>query len=245
MLMIDMFYDQLEDTKSRKVPFIIPIGTVEYHGKHASCGLDTMVIDGVLRELGKTKEIVVCPTIWYGVSSYAVAGPESGTIHVDVNAYEEYIYCILKSMVRGGVKNIYCIPHHQTEAGLLMPMSLACQKAAKRVIMEYMEETLGEGWWGSDAYAEYYENLGSADDPFSYIKVLPLMDREAIQKSGGIDHAGKFETSMLMALYPENVDLDRTKFNTEWYTLDAVDSTLELGKLMVKATLESLEKEIV
>ena len=61
MQMVDMFYDQLEDAKQRKVPFVIPIGTIEYHALHASCGTDTMVINGVLRELEKTKEIVVFP----------------------------------------------------------------------------------------------------------------------------------------------------------------------------------------
>ena len=30
MQMVDMFYDQLEDAKQRKVPFVIPIGTIEY-----------------------------------------------------------------------------------------------------------------------------------------------------------------------------------------------------------------------
>ena len=85
MKMIDMFYDELDDARKRKVPFIIPIGTLEYHGHHLSCGTDTMVINGCMDELEKRKEIVVCPPIWYGVSSYAVAGPESLTIHVDVD----------------------------------------------------------------------------------------------------------------------------------------------------------------
>ena len=84
MQMVDMFFDELEDAKKRRVPFIIPIGTIEYHAHHASCGTDTMCITGMMRELEKQKEIVVCPPIWYGVASYAVAGPESGTIHVDV-----------------------------------------------------------------------------------------------------------------------------------------------------------------
>ncbi len=59
MQMIDMFFDELEDAKKRKVPFIIPIGTIEYHAQHASNGTDTMVINGVMRELEKTKEMVV------------------------------------------------------------------------------------------------------------------------------------------------------------------------------------------
>lgn len=74
MQLIDMLFDEIEDAKRRKVPFIIPIGTIEYHAHHASCGCDTMVINGIFRELEKTKEVVVCPPIWYGVASYAVGG---------------------------------------------------------------------------------------------------------------------------------------------------------------------------
>ncbi|NLC27031.1 MAG: creatininase family protein, partial [Fastidiosipila sp.] len=217
---------------------------IEYHALHISSGTDTMVITGVLRELEKQKEIVICPPIWYGVASYAVGGPETGTIHVDVDAYEQYIYSILKSMVYGGVKNIYCIPHHQTEEGGLMPMTLAVHKAAKKAIMEYMEEKHGLGWWGSNDYADYYENLGSVDDPFSYIKVIPLMDAETQHKCGGFDHAGKYETSLMLGVYPENVDMRRTEENTEWFAKSAVEASQELGEHMLGCALEYLDKAI-
>ncbi len=57
MQLINMFHDQIEDAVKRKVPFIIPIGTIEYHAHHASCGTDTMVVNGcLLRELEEEKE---------------------------------------------------------------------------------------------------------------------------------------------------------------------------------------------
>lgn len=244
MQMVEMFYDQLEDAKRRKVPFIIPIGTIEYHANHASCGTDTMVVTGCLRELEKQKEIVICPPIWYGVASYAVCGPRVGHVHVDEDAYTNYLYAILKSMVLGGVKNIYCIPHHQTEAGGLMPMTIACHKAAKKVIMEYMENTRGPGWWGSNDYADYYETLGSGDDPFSYIKVIPLIGAEAQLQCGGFDHAGKYETSLMMACYPDHVDLSRCKKNTEWFAQSASEASMELGEHMLACTLRYLQHTI-
>ena len=63
MQMLEMLYDEIQDAVDRKVPFIIPIGTLEYHARHASCGTDTLVITGCLRELEKEKEIVVCAFI--------------------------------------------------------------------------------------------------------------------------------------------------------------------------------------
>ncbi len=245
MQLIDMFFDQIEDAKKRKVPFVIPIGTIEYHAHHASCGTDTMVITGCLRELEKEREIVVMPPIWYGVASYAVGGPETGTIHIDEDTHTQYVYSLLKSLLYGGVKNIYLVPHHQTEEAGLMPMTISCHKAAKKVTMEYMEDTMGRGWWGSNSYKDYYENLGSGEDPFSYIKVMPLIGKEAQHACGGFDHAGKWETSLMMGTYPENVDLSLCSRNTEWFAKDAIEATVELGKHMVACTLDWLREVIV
>ena len=124
MQMLSMFYDQIQDAVDRKVPFVIPIGTMEYHARHASCGTDTLVITGCLRELEKEKEIVICPPVWYGIASYAVCGPRPGHFQVEEDAYAANMYCILKSMIEAGHKNIYLVIHHQTEG--LMPMTIAC-----------------------------------------------------------------------------------------------------------------------
>lgn len=122
MQLVDMLFDEIEDAKKRRVPFIIPIGTIEYHAHHASCGCDTMVINGTMRELEKSKEIVVCPPIWYGVASYAVGGPETGTIQVDVDVYEQYIYCILK---------VYCM--HYTRIMLILKEQRTIQSGLRKV----------------------------------------------------------------------------------------------------------------
>ena len=245
MQLIDLFYDQIEEAAERRVPFVIPIGTLEYHARHASCGTDTLVVTGCLRELEKEKEIVVCPPIWYGVASYAVCGPRPGHFHVDEDTYADYLYGVLRSMVYGGNKNIYLVIHHQTEEETLMPMTIACHKAAKKVIMEYLEEQRGKGWWGNACSAGYYNNIGSAEDPFAYIKVISLIGRDAQHKCGGFDHAGKWETSLLMSLWPEHADLSRCCLNTEWFAESAMQASAKTGKHMVDCALEWLREAIV
>jgi len=244
MNLIDMFHREVEDAKKRKVPLIIPIGTMEYHAEHASLGCDTMVITGVLERLGKQKEIIVAPPIWYGVASYAVCGPEKNTIQVDVDAYEIYITEILKSLVYGGWKNIYLVFHHQSEGDGLMPMSLACMKAAKKVTMRYLEEKRGYGWWGSNDMQDYYENLETDENPLTFIKTIQLLDYEAQKKCGGFDHAGEFETSLLAACYPQNVDFERTQWNTEWFAIPSQKASVELGEKMVAIALDYLNEAI-
>jgi len=245
MKMIDMFYEELMDAKERKVPLIIPIGTVEYHAYHVSNGCDTMVVTGVLDRLEKTKEIVVAPPIWYGVSSYAVAGPEKGTVHVSADAYEIYITEIFRSLIEGGWTNIYCIFFHQSEGNGLMPMTLSCMKAAKKVLMEYLEKTKGYGWGGRNAMKNYYKNRETAENPLTYIKVIQLLDEESQKRVGGFDHAGKYETSFLSALYPKAVDFSKTKSNIEWFAIPSQEASVELGEKMVSISLEYLDKVIV
>ena len=60
----------------------------------------------------------------------------------------------------------------------------------------------------------------------------------------GFDHAGKWETSLLMGTYPELVDLDRCERNTEWFAQSAKEASAETGKHMVACTLEWLREAI-
>ena len=78
-----LMQNDLPRIKEKKIPIVIPIGTMEFHGPHCALGCDTMVCTGVLEELEKRKEIVIAPPVWYGVASYAVGGPENGTVQID------------------------------------------------------------------------------------------------------------------------------------------------------------------
>lgn len=238
-----MMTRDVQEAKEKNLPVLIPIGTIEWHGPHCALGCDTFVCTGLADKIAEQKDVVVAPPVWYGVASYAVGGPENGTVHIDVDVYEQYIYHILKSMLYGGFKNIYLLIHHQFEQENYMPMTLACAKAAKKLIMEYLEETRGKGWWGSNDFATYYDNLGGGDDPFSMIKVLSCMSTEA-QNATGYDHAGKYETSILSALYPEAVKLERLKESDAWFIQSAYEASEELGMKMVEVSLKDLLKKI-
>ena len=124
-----------------------------------------------------------------------------------------------------------------------MPMTLCYRLAAKRATMMYLEQTLGQGWWGSDEYSSYYDQLEGDNNPFNWIKVIPTMSTE-VQNTTGYDHAGKFECSILMSLYPDCVDLSRISERPHWFTESASGANKELGDRMVKLSLEYLENAI-
>ena len=238
------FPREIQYVKDNNIPVVLVGGTVEYHGPHCSYGCDTLVAKGLLEKLAEEKEIMIAPSISYSPSSWAVGDATSGTVHIDEVVFEEYVYNVFMSMLSAGLRNIYVLIHHQFEQENLMPMTLSYMKAAKRATMRYLEATKGQGWWGSESYCDYYDNLGGGDDPFSWIKVIPTMSTE-VQNATGYDHAGKYECSILMSLYPEDVKLERLGDINHWFTKSASEASKEIGDEMVKRSLEYLKNKIV
>lgn len=238
------FPKEINTAKENRTPVVIVGGTVEYHGPHCSYGCDTLVAQGLIEKLAEKKDIIIAPSISYSPSSWAVGDDTSGTVHIDEAVFEEYVFNIFMSMLSAGLRNIYVVIHHQFEQESLMPMTLSYMKAAKRATMRYLEKAKGMGWWGSESYKDYYENLGGGDDPFSWIKVIPTMSTE-VQNATGYDHAGEYECSILMALYPDAVKLERLPDIKHWFTESAYNANRELGDKMVELSLEYLENTII
>ena len=244
MILDHSFPKERDYVQKNNIPLVICGGTVEYHGPHCSYGCDTLVAEGLVKKLMEKKEIMLAPTISYSPSSFAVGDAKSGTVHVEEKAFEDYVYYVFMSLLSAGYRNIYVVIHHQFEQESEMPMTLCYRMAAKRATMKYLEMTLGQGWWGSENYANYYEQLEGANNPFNWIKVIPTMST-AVQNATGYDHAGKYESSILMALYPDCIKLDRIDDIKHWFTESARGANMELGQEMVRQSLEYLEGAIV
>ncbi|MBQ8320716.1 MAG: creatininase family protein [Clostridia bacterium] len=244
MILNDSFPKEKAYVQEKNLPLVIVGGTVEYHGPHCSYGCDTLIAEGLVKELAKTKEMMIAPTIAYSPSSYAVGDETSGTVHVPERAFEDYVYYVFMSLLNSGYRNIYVVIHHQFEQESEMPMTLCYRMAAKRATMAYLEKTKGQGWWGSESYSTYYEELEGANNPFNWIKVIPTMSA-AVQTATGYDHAGKYESSLLMSLYPECVKLERLGDIPHWFTKNAAEASKAIGDEMKEKSLAYLETAIV
>ena len=239
MKLLFMLPEQIAAAQARGLPLVIPAGTIEYHGPHCAYGCDSLIVEGLLERLGRRQEMVVAPGVYYGPSSYAVAGPEKKTIDVRLEAFEKHVYDILKGFLDTGWRNIRVVIHHQFENETLLPMTLCFLKPARQLIAEQLAETMGRGWWADERNAVAYEQLPEAQRPRNWIKVVPAMSARA-QKASGYDHAGKWETSLLMALYPEAVDLSRLDDSAEWFARSAAEAGPEIGRRMIELSLADL-----
>ena len=228
-----MLPHQLREALDQNWPVILPLGVLEYHGEHLGLGMDTLAVIRILDRLEKEKPLVILPPFYYGAASYAVEAPErKGSIHVDSDSIAPFARSLFRGLLRVGFRNIHGFIHHQSEnftAG--MPTDLAFKFAGRQAIFEYLEKERGEGWWGNKSMADYYAQHETGSDPFNWIKIHPLMTKDIIAQYP-FDHAGIGETSLMMALCPEAVDMKRLN-NEEWYSQSAKEASKDLGERVV------------
>lgn len=237
-----MLPHQIRQAIAETWPVILPVGVLEYHGEHLAVGMDMLAVSRIFDRLEQELDLVILPAFPYGAASYAVAPPEgNGSIQVGGTPLSGFAEALFTSLLRVGFRNIHFFIHHQTEnfaAG--MPTDLAFRLAGRQAIFKFLEAEWGEGWWGSDTMSGYYAAQAEAADPFNWIQGHPLMGPE-ITAQYPFDHAAKGETSLMMALCPEGVDMDRLD-ESHWYTRSAGEASRELGARGTELILARLKR---
>ncbi len=236
-----MLPHQIRTAISENWPVALPLGVLEYHGEHMAVGMDTLAVTGMLARIEAELDMVILPPFFYGASSYAVAAPEgNGSLQVDGKVLAPFAEEMFFGLLRIGFRNIHGFIHHQSEnfvAG--MPTDLSFRFGARQAIFRFLERERGEGWWGNKQMVDYYAQHASGADPFNWIKINPLMSADIIA-AYPFDHAGVGETSLMMALYPDAVDVNQMGKNTGWYTESATEASLQIGKRGVELIGERL-----
>lgn len=229
--------DQLRAAMAAGLPFVLPIGVMEYHGAHLPAGVDLLAVTEVVRRLGDA--VVVLPPFAYGAASHAVAGPEgTGTLHLGTEAVLPMAEALFTALLQAGIRNIHGVIHHQTENFAQgMPTDLAFRLAAKNAVFRHLEQTRGPGWWGKGDMADYYESHAAGEDPFAWIRIHPLFPAGA---DFPFDHAGEGETALMLALAPDTVDMARVEEGGHWYTASAARATAQQGARGVDIALAHL-----
>ena len=234
---------QIRTAIAENWPVVLPLGVLEYHGEHMAVGMDTLAVTKMLDLIEPEMDLVILPPFYYGAASYAVESPEgNGSVQVDGGALTTFADGLFFSLLRVGFRNIHAIIHHQSEnfaAG--MPTDLAFKSAGRQAIFRFIERERGEGWWGNENTANYYAEHAAGNNPFNWVQVHPLMSPE-IMAQYPFDHAGQGETSLMMALCPQTVDMARIPDNKGWYTASAKDASAEFGGKGRNLILDRLRK---
>lgn len=230
MLLQHLLPHQLKTAIDEGWPLLVPTGCIEYHGPHAALGLDTIIVETLLTRVAQHINCIVAPPFWYGPTGYAVTGPDQGTVDVSTERFGRHVKDVLSSFWDMGFNWIIVGVHHQQMDG---PETLAIRQAAAEAIFEKTHAKRGDAWWGKAP-------LETDDNVFERIQVWPsVLPAAAEQGVEMADHAGFYETSLLMAANPELVKLEHLGMGAPWYTVNkdskARKANIEDGERMWQA----------
>lgn len=155
---------------------ILPIGTVEAHGAVA-IGADNFIPLNLAEHIWAQCNALIAPAINHGFTGQSISQfPGSITIRPDI--LEEYIYDVLKDLVRSGFKNILIVNGH---GGNTDP----AKRAMARVHTETAAHFMIVDWW-----------------KIAFHNATEVYGRKATQSG----HGDMEEAALVMSYNPELVD---------------------------------------
>jgi creatinine amidohydrolase len=158
---------------------LVPTGSTEQHGPHSPLSTDVIIPTEVCRRLAMRLGALVAPSVNYGIS----AGHRGfrGLAYLTAPTFTGVIEDIVFSLAEAGFRRIVLVNGHYTN---YPPIITACMNVSTRL-------PEGTRAWG----ASYWESL-PAEQLHEYLSI------------GAGLHANIGETSAVMAVRPELVDLE-------------------------------------
>ena len=189
LLLEEMTRDEAQEAFEEGAMVVLPTGSIEQHGPHLPLVVDTLVVTHVSREAGaraaKHVPIVVAPTVQFGVSHHHL--PFAGTMSLTSHLYIETVKELIRCLHRNGVRKVMIVNGH---GGNQHPNGTVVQALIHE---EGLDIAIGQASYWTLA-AKALVEAGANDVAPSYP-----------------GHAGGFETSLMLALRPDLVALDRRR----------------------------------
>lgn len=165
---------------------VIPVGSLEQHGRHLPVNTDNVIADAigeeaVRRAWEKGLKVLLCPPLHYGYTMHNMDLP--GTLTLGIETLLHLGVDIVSSLVHHGCRRIVLLNSHGSNASIL--------DLVGRMVMN-----------------RHPEVLVAATFPIKMAATELEKHREA-KETGGMSHGCELETSLLLHLRPELVEMDK------------------------------------
>ena len=168
---------------ARSCVCVVPLGSLEQHGPHLPLWTDTAIVSEIARRVEQQlpEQVLLAPAQPIGYSPHHA---RFGCVTLDVPAYMALIGGVCRSFAAMGLGRILLLNGH---GGNDAPCRAAM--CALKTEMPGLRIVLASYWT-------------LAAEAFSRIRTSPR---------GGMGHACEMETSIMLALHPDQVKLERAK----------------------------------
>jgi creatinine amidohydrolase len=164
---------------------VVAFGATEQHAHHMPLATDALIGDHFARLLADRLHAFAAPTVRVGCSSHHLAFP--GTLSIGDETFHAIVADLVSSLVGAGFYRIVLVPTHGGNFG---PLAAAVEKLPE----------------------SHRRQVVAITDLSVFLRVAQLGEEsfDVPMAEGGL-HAGEWETSMLLAIHPDLVHMDRAE----------------------------------
>lgn len=174
---------------------IIPVGAIEQHGPHMCMNVDVLLPSKIGELVADNIDAIVAPPVVYGYKSQQRSGGGNhlcGTTSLDGQTLISIAKDIIKEYCRHGLRKFVIMNgHYENNMFLVEGIDLALRELR-------------------------YDNIDNVE--VMALSYWDFVDDEAITKlypdgftGWDVEHGGVMETSLMMKLFPEHVDIERVQ----------------------------------
>lgn len=229
----DLNQKQAAELKGRSLTAILPIGATEVHGNHLPLGTDTYLAEALAKKVEEklgVENCVILPAVPYGQVWSLRNAP--GSVNIPDEIMSRFLVEIGRGAWQAGIKTLVLLNTHVGNTGAM--------KAAARMLYD------------SCPVRVYLFTYPGADEAIREVCTAPLPHK-------GYFHACEIETSYMLYLCPDQVDMEQAvcqypefppEFDytpTPWTDLmdvavlgDATRATKEKGRRIIDAVVEKI-----
>jgi creatinine amidohydrolase len=171
---------QLREEVDKDAVAVLVLGACENHGDHMPFGSDfIMPYELAIRLAKRYDKLLVLPPVHYGVSSHHK--DFQMTMSLGPETYVAVIRDILDSLVANKIHRILIINGHDGNIGPIENAARIVKEINPQVVIACLES-----WW----------------------TLVGALDKNLFEVWNGLGHGGEAETSAMLALRPELVDMN-------------------------------------
>ncbi len=163
---------------------VLPLGSTEYHGEHLPFGTDTLVAESLSEAVSQRVEGMLClPALPFGMSRHYSSFPISITLSTETQIH--VLKEILDSLNQQGIRRLLIINGHDGNTP-------AIEAATREYRVDHPEMKIAvlDAWW---------------------VTIAELLPKGTFEAWGGLGHGGEGETSLMLKVAPELVNMAKAK----------------------------------
>ena len=170
----------------KNLPVVVPLGSCEQHGRHLPLFVDSLQVEAVASRVEQQMgpRALLAPTLWLGASHHHLDFP--GTISLRPTIYAQMIQEVTRCILKAGFRRIFFLNGH---GGNETPGSQALVDLIATDDLADSAHLALASWWK--------------------IAAEGLEPKRHAMTTAGVSHACEYETSLMLMLRPDLVDMDQ------------------------------------